>query len=105
MCDHKELTIEEFDEIFERDVLYLKQHIPPDDIYMFAEQNIRQSMYFLKRWSMVENINAEFSTNEITRGYVTYLMNFMRARMQGDPIQVSFQTKKEGDGNSNTRDS
>lgn len=39
---------EELKELFEKNVRYIQKTVPPDDIYIFAEQTLMASMYFLR---------------------------------------------------------
>ena len=59
---------------FEQNVNYLKRNVPPDDIYMFAEQTFMVTLFFIKKWSEWVDLNEEADKDPITRKWLTNII-------------------------------
>lgn len=67
---------------FEQNVAYLQRNIPPDDIYLFAEETLMAALYFMHLWSKQEDINAVCKENLVARKYVSNILGLQRLRDQ-----------------------
>ncbi len=59
---------------FEKNVDYLKRNIPPDDIYMFAEQTYMATLFFLHKWSEWVDLNEEAERCDVTKKWITNII-------------------------------
>lgn len=73
--DHEELI-----ERFNKNVEYLQRNIPPDDIYAFAEQTFMAAVYFLSRWSNVQDLNQVVKEDSIAKKYVINILGFKKLK-------------------------
>lgn len=82
---------EELIKKFEENVDYLRRNIPPDDIYIFAEQTYMAAMFMLHKWSLWEDIAAEMARCAITEKWVKNLLNlaFVRENKIDIPIDLN----------------
>jgi hypothetical protein len=65
---------------FEENVAYLQRNIPPDDIYLFAEETLMAALYFMHRWSKKEDINTVCKEDEVARKWVSNILGLQRLR-------------------------
>ncbi len=65
---------------FEDNVNYLRRNIPPDDIYLFCEQTFMATMFFLKKWSEVVDIEQACNDCPITKKWVCNILGFQRLK-------------------------
>lgn len=79
---------EELKKQFEKYVDYLKRNVPPDDIYLFAEQTHMAAMYFLFKWSEWADIEAECQDNLVTRKWVANILGLQRMKEQNIDINL-----------------
>ena len=75
-------------EKFEKNVLYLRRNIPPDDIYMFAEQTYMAAMFFLYKWSDHVDIQKEMDRDEPTNVWVSNLLTLQELRDKNADISL-----------------
>lgn len=71
---------EELKEKFERNVDYLKRNVPPDDIYMFAEQTFMATLFFLHKWSEWADINEECKNDPVAKKWVTNIVGLQMCK-------------------------
>ena len=79
---------EEIREKFEKNVNYLRRIVPPDDIYMFAEQTFMATLYFLKKWSDVADIEDECRKCPLTRKWVANILGLQKMKDEDMDIQL-----------------
>ena len=79
---------EEMRERFEKNVDFLKRNIPPDDIYLFAEQTFMAALYFLYKWSDWADIEEECHRDEVTRKWVANIMGFHRMKDGNEDVNL-----------------
>ncbi len=65
---------EELIKKFEKNVRYLRDNIPPDDIYVFAEQTFMAAIYFLHKWSQWADLNEESKNDPISKKWITNIL-------------------------------
>lgn len=68
------------EEQYERNILFLSKHVPPDDIYPFAESMMHISYYFLRKWMDEIDVQDECKKDEVTAKYVNSLMGYLLTR-------------------------
>lgn len=73
---------------FEENVAYLQRNIPPDDIYLFAEETLMAALYFMHRWSKHEDINTACKENLVARKYVSNILGLQRLRDQAIDVEL-----------------
>lgn len=74
------MNIEEMKAKFEKNVEYLKNNIPPDDIYVFCEQTYMATLFFLHKWSEWVDINEECRNDPVAQKWVMNIMGLLKAR-------------------------
>jgi hypothetical protein len=79
---------DELFEKFERNVAWLQRNIPPDDIYVFTEQTLMSSMYFLSQWSRVADLNKIAAMDPIAAKWIKNVTAIMRLREIGVDTQL-----------------
>ena len=79
---------EELFEKFEKNVKYLQENIPPDDIYPFAEQTFMACMYFLKRWSDFHDLHKEIDENPISAKWIRNILSLQHCREEDIKINL-----------------
>ena len=79
---------EELKEKFEKNVLYLKRNIPPDDIYLFAEQTFMATMFFLHKWSEWVDVNEECQKDPVAKKWVTNIIGLQRCKDQALDVDL-----------------
>jgi hypothetical protein len=65
---------------FEKNVDWLKRNIPPDDIYMFAEQTFMSALFFLHKWNKCGNVQEEFENDEISRKWISNILGAQKCK-------------------------
>ncbi len=78
---------------FERNVDYLKRNIPPDDIYMFAEQTFMATLFFLYKWSEWVDVNAECQADPIAKKWVTNIIGMQRCKDDDMDVDLDLDMK------------
>jgi len=81
---------------FEKNVDFLRRNIPPDDIYMFAEQVFAASLYFLKKWNEGKNMREEFEDDEACKLWVQNIVTIHLSRQLGQDVSLDL-LLREGD--------
>ncbi len=87
------MTPDELRQKFEENVQYLQRNIPPDDIYVFAEQTYMASLFFLHKWSKCVDITAECKADETASKWVRNIMALLEARDKGIDINLDLDLK------------
>jgi hypothetical protein len=67
-------------EKFNENVRYLERNIPPDDIYVFAEQTYMAALFFLYQWSEHESLNDRMKADPVAAKWVGNIMGLLEAR-------------------------
>ncbi len=67
-------------EKFFENIEYLQRNIPPDDIYVFAEETFMAALFFLYKWSKLENIQEQCENDPVSRKWVNNILGLQRAR-------------------------
>ncbi len=84
---------EEMKEKFEKNVAFLKRNIPPDDIYMFAEQTFMAALFFIYKWSDWVDINEECKDDPVARKWVANIIGLQRCKDQELDIDLDLDFK------------
>lgn len=79
---------EELVKKFEKNVLYLKENIPPDDIYVFAEQTFMAAMYFLHGWSQWVDLNEEAKRDPISKKWITNIIALQMMKDRNESVDI-----------------
>lgn len=66
--------------MFEKNIEYLQRNIPPDDIYIFAEETFMAALFFLHKWAEWVDINVECHKCIITQKWVKNIMGLLKVR-------------------------
>lgn len=73
---------------FEKNVDYLRRNIPPDDIYLFAEETFMAALFFLKKWSEKTNLTEEMLRDPITNKWITNILGLLQCKEQDLEINL-----------------
>lgn len=79
---------EEMRKKFNENVKYLERNIPPDDIYLFSEQTLMATFFFMKKWSDWVSVNEEMEKCPITKKWVTNILSLMDMRDRGIELNI-----------------
>lgn len=74
------MTKDELRKMFEDNILYIQKTVPPDDIYAFTEETIMAALYFLNRWSHLEDLVEVCKEDEVAKKWIVNIMAFVKAR-------------------------
>lgn len=78
---------------FEENVQYLKRNVPPDDIYLFAEQTFMAALFFLHKWSDWTDMNQEMKDDPIVKKWVTNILAFHDLKDKGIDVEIDLDMK------------
>lgn len=84
---------EEMKQKFEKNVDYLKRNIPPDDIYMFAEQTYMATLFFLHKWSEWVDINEESEKCPVVKKWVTNIVGLQMCKDKEMDVNLDLDMK------------
>lgn len=73
---------------FEKNVAYLQKNIPPDDIYVFAEQTFMSSMFFLSKWSDWIDIEEEMEKDPVVEKWVNNIVGLQKLKDLGQDVNL-----------------
>ena len=73
---------------FEKNVQYLKNNIPPDDIYAFAEQTFMAAMYFLHKWAEWDDLNEFAKHDPIAKKWIINITALQILKDRNDPVDL-----------------
>lgn len=76
-------------EEFERNVVFLRQIIPPDDIYVFTEHTIIAALYFLNKWHEWEDLNDVMEKEMVSRYHIQNILQLVSSREKGETLQIN----------------
>jgi len=79
---------EEIIKQFEKNVEYLKRNIPPDDIYVFAEQTFMAAMYFMHKWSAWEELPKVMLEDDVANKWITNIFGLHISREKGEDVDL-----------------
>jgi hypothetical protein len=82
-------------EKFEKNVNYLKRNIPPDDIYVFAEQTFMAALFFIHKWSEWVTITEEMDKDKVVHKWVSNILGFHEYRIEGKDIDLDLNLNME----------
>jgi len=74
---------------FNNAVNYLHRNIPPDDIYLFAQQTFVSALYLLLKLKESINIEEECESNETLQKIVTNIMYFHTHQQNDIKIEIN----------------
>ena len=93
---------EEMKAEFEKNVQFIQRNIPPDDIYIFAEQTFMAAMFFLTKWSKFVDVLEECEKDPVTKKWVHNLIGLQIFKDQGIDFSLDLDLKSlEPDENNN----
>jgi hypothetical protein len=78
---------------FERNVAYLERTVPPDDIYLFAEQTFMAAMFFMHKWTKLIDVEEEAKNDPIARKWMSNIMGLVISREKDEEIQLDLDLK------------
>jgi len=84
---------EEMQNKFNKYVDYLKRNIPPDDIYLFAEQTYMATLFFLYKWSDWVDINEECKKDPIAKKWVENIIGLQICKDKEIDIDLDLDLK------------
>jgi len=73
---------------FERNVNYLRDNIPPDDIYVFAEQTFMAAMYFLHRWNEWDDLNRIAQDDPVAKKWIVNITSLQILKDRNEPVEL-----------------
>lgn len=88
--DKKELM-----EKYEKNLVYLKRTIPPDDIYDFSEQTFMAALFFLKQWSELEDLEEVMKKDPIAMKWIINILSFQRCKDEEIDINLDLNLDPE----------
>ena len=83
---------------FEANVAYLRRNIPPDDIYMFAEQTLMATIFFIHKWSDCEETEVILD-DPIAVKWLGNILGFLDARDKGQDLTLDLDLKSVDEDN------
>lgn len=78
---------------FEKNVQYLKRNVPPDDIYLFAEQTFMAALFFMFKWSAWVDMDEEMRNDEVTKKWVKNILGFQEMKEKDQDIELDLDMK------------
>lgn len=94
------MSKEELKAKFEKNIEYLKRNIPPDDIYLFAEQTFMATLFFIHKWSEWVDVNEECLADSLAKKWVTNIIGLQMAKDKEIDVNLDLDLKSvEGDEN------
>lgn len=84
---------EEFKEKFEKNVAYLHKVIPPDDIYVFAEQTFMSALFFLSKWAEWVDLQEEAEADPVVKKWAKNILGMQMCKDMEIPIEVDLDLK------------
>lgn len=72
---------------------YLKRNIPPDDIYLFAEQTFMATLFFLHKWSEWVDINEECLADPVAKKWVTNIVGLQMCKDKEMDVNLDLDLK------------
>lgn len=89
---------EELKEKFEKNVEFLKRNVPPDDIYLFAEQTFMATLFFLHKWSEWVDINDECSKCPFAKKWVNNIVGLQMCKDKEQDVNLDLNMPSIEDG-------
>ena len=81
----------QLNELYEKNVGWLRRNVPPDDIYDFAEQTYMAALYFMQRYSYEVDFAKELKNNPITKKWAGNLAGLLRYRDEGRDVKIDME--------------
>lgn len=79
---------------FEANVRFLREVVPPDDIYIFTELTYMAALYFLHKWSHLEDLDEEMENCEVSKAWIGNILRMLKARNEGDKTPFNFDVEE-----------
>ena len=76
-------------EKFNKNVLWLKSHIPENDIYNFAEQALMGAEFFMQKWAHLTDAPKEMEQCSKTDKWVKNVFSIRQAKVDEIKNQIS----------------
>jgi hypothetical protein len=86
--DSVSMNREEIYKKFENNVSYLQRNIPPDDIYVFAEQTFMAAMFFLSLWSEWVDLDEEVEKDPVVKKWATNIIALQKMKDSNLDVQI-----------------
>ena len=86
---------------FQKNVEYLQRNIPPDDIYLFAEQTFMAAVFFIFKWAEWADVRDEADKCPITKKWLTNILSLKIAREKGIDLNLDLDIKSVEDDEDN----
>lgn len=83
---------EKFEDI-EADIRWIENHVPPDDIYIFANLWLEATQHFFYLWAQGKDLEQEAKKDHKTLSYMSSLSNFFRYKALGNKKAISLKFK------------
>ncbi len=72
---------EELRKLFEKNVTYMQQTIPPDDIYIFAEQTLMAALYFVRKLSEYTDLTELVDSDPVFKKWAINIGSYHAAQI------------------------
>ncbi len=79
---------EEFKKKFYANVAYLQRNIPPDDIYLFAEETFMAAYFFILKMSDFIDLEEECEADPVFNKWLRNIANFHRCREDYPELKI-----------------
>lgn len=87
---------DELIEEFERHVNWLQRNIPPDDIYMFAEQTLMAARFFMHKWAAsCPNVREIIAEDPPTQRWTRNIITVLNLQNKGEDSPLDFKFNME----------
>lgn len=73
---------------FEANVAYLQRNVPPDDIYVFAEQTFLAAVFFITKWAEWVDVTEEMEKDPNIDKWVTNIVGFQMKKDLGVDVNL-----------------
>ena len=78
---------------FEKNVEFLKRNVPPDDIYIFAEQTFMAAMFFMHKWTEWVELTDEAQKDPVVNKWVKNILGFQMFKDNDIDVQLDLDLK------------
>lgn len=90
--EHKEQM-----DIFNKQVQWLKDNIPPEDIYTFAQQSILSAMFFIGKWNEWVDVFKEAENDKNVDIWLTNISTVCELQEENIPTKLNVKMKEFGE--------
>lgn len=88
---------EELLKSYREDVQWLRDNIPPDDIYEFAEQALLSAEFFISCWNEWVDVFEECEKHPATKTWFTNVMGLRALRNESKKSKVDIKLRDTND--------